>query len=185
MTGMLVAPCILPETGFLQDSSGGPEESDRQLLHPGYAPLLSFVCFRPERYISDCGLWKRKESCCMIRVLIGDNDLDSLELVDDLIEIYFQEAAIVRALTKDAFFRKIEQAEKPFNLILFNVDLEDATGEHAVERLKNNHADLLDRLVVLTTGPLPDDSPFADWPVLIRPFSMDLFGEVVTRACVR
>ena len=121
----------------------------------------------------------------MIRVLIGDNDLDSLELVDDLIEIYFQEAAIERALTKDAFFRKLGQAKKPFNLILFNVDLEDATGEHAVERLKNNHADLLDRLVVLTTGPLSDDSPFAAWPVLIRPFSMDLFGEVVTKACVR
>ena len=121
----------------------------------------------------------------MVRVLIGDNDLDSLELVDDLIEIYFQEAAIERAVTKDAFFRKLEQAEKPYHLILFNVDLEEPSGETVVERLRKNHSGILDRLVILTSGPLPENSPFVAWPVVSRPFSIDLFGEVVTRACVR
>ena len=121
----------------------------------------------------------------MVRVLIGDNDLDSLELVDDLIEIYFKEAAIERALTEEAFFRKLADAVKPFNLILFNVDLEEASGETVIGKLRNGYPELLDRLVILTPGPLPEGSDFGAYPVLQRPFSLDLFGEVVTNACVR
>ena len=121
----------------------------------------------------------------MVRVLIGDNDLDSLELVDDLIEICFKDAAIERALTKEALFRKLAGAAKPFNLILFNVGLEETTGETVIEKLQSNYPVLLDRLVVLTSGPLPENSDFSGYPVLQRPFSLDLFGEVVTKTCVR
>jgi hypothetical protein len=120
----------------------------------------------------------------MVRVLIADNDIESLELVDDLIGLNFREAKIEQALTGTAFLRKLDTAEKPFNLILLNPGLELPGGESVVEELQKSHAELLERIVFLASGPSIETFGPIDRPVLRRPFSLDLFGEVVVKACV-
>ena len=120
----------------------------------------------------------------MVRVLIADDNLDSLELFDDLIDVHFKNADIQRALTKEAFFRKLDSAVKPFNLILFSASFDDGIPETVIDTLRVRYPELMDRLVVFTTDSLPEDSPLGGFPVLQRPFSLDVFGEVVASACV-
>ena len=120
----------------------------------------------------------------MVRVLVADNNLDSLELFDDLIDVHFKEADIQRALTKEAFFRKLDNSVKPFNLILFSASFEDGTTETVIDTLRVRYPELLDRLVIFTADKLPGESPLGVFPVLQRPFSLDIFGEVVANACV-
>lgn len=119
----------------------------------------------------------------MIRVLIADNNLDSLESIDDLIEVYYKEADIQRALTTKAFFRKLDSAVAPFNLVLFSAEFDDGAETNVIATLRERYPELLARLVVFTTDSLPVDSPLAVFPVLQRPISLDIFGEVVANAC--
>ena len=120
----------------------------------------------------------------MVRVLIADSDLDTLELVDDLIELNFSHVRIVRALTKEAFYRKLETAEKPFDLILFNLSLHQQAETGIIDELRSRHPELLDRMVFLSSGSDDDIKEPDNFPVLKRPFSLDQFGEVVKKACV-
>ena len=121
----------------------------------------------------------------MTRVLIADDDVDSHELIDDLIEINFRDVTIDHALTKESCLDKIRAAETYPSLVLFNIDLDSNDKESIIPRLKEQHPELLDRVVFIAS-----DQPSADkisnrWPLLIRPFSLDRFEEVVKRACAR
>lgn len=119
----------------------------------------------------------------MINVLIADDDMESHEFIDDLIEINFKDVTIEHALTGESFWAKIVLAPRPFNLILFNVDLFKAGKENIVERIRTERPELLARIVFLTSkaGAQP---AVAGSPVLVRPFSLDEFGEVVKKVCV-
>jgi DNA-binding NtrC family response regulator len=120
----------------------------------------------------------------MVRVLIADDDLDSHELIDDLIEINFRDVEIERALTKESFLIKIGTAKSPYNLILFNLDIEKAgNGREVVEHLEANHPELLKRMVFISSDVHASESINADYLVLTKPFSLDRFGEVVQKVC--
>jgi DNA-binding NarL/FixJ family response regulator len=119
----------------------------------------------------------------MIHVLIADDDMDSHELIDDLIEINFREVEIEHALTKESFIKKIGSASQPFDLILFNLDLDGSGEEGNIDLLKNRHPDLLDRTIFMVSGDRPVPETLGDVKVLSRPFSLDHFGEVVQKVC--
>ncbi|MBN1578022.1 MAG: hypothetical protein JW913_15790 [Chitinispirillaceae bacterium] len=120
----------------------------------------------------------------MVRVLIADNDLDSHELIDDLIEINFRDVTIERALTKESFLVKIGTAASSYNLILFNLDLEKGNeGEGVIAYLEANHPDILGRIVFITLDQQAAVSMKGGYAVVTRPFSIDHFVEVVQKAC--
>ena len=119
----------------------------------------------------------------MIRVLIADDDMDSHELIDDLIEINFREVEIEHALTKESFIKKLGAASHPFNLILFNLDLDGSGEEGNIGLLKNRYPDLIDRTVFIVSEQRPVAEQFSGLKVLSRPFSLDHFGEVVHTVC--
>lgn len=120
----------------------------------------------------------------MIRVLIADNNPESHELIDDLIEINFRDVEIDRALTGKAFFDKINAEAPQWNLILFNLELDEEEGESILTAVVRDHSRLLERMVVLT-APEVDVSFIPEVASVLRtPFSLDEFGEVVRKHCV-
>ncbi len=120
----------------------------------------------------------------MTRVLIADHDVDSHELIDDLIEINFQDAVIERALTKESFFIKIDTSGSTYNLILFNLDLEHPGEKDIFVQLEERHPELISRIVFLSSGqPSTPASAAGRYAILTKPFSLDHFGEVVKKTC--
>ena len=117
------------------------------------------------------------------RVLIADDDVDSHELIDDLIEVNFRDVEIEHAVTKKSFFNKIGSASQPINLILFNLGLDGSGEEGNIELLKNRHPDLLNRTVFIVTGDRPVPEALNGMNLISRPFSLDYFGEVVQKVC--
>jgi hypothetical protein len=120
----------------------------------------------------------------MVRVLIADNNLDSHELIDDLIEITFRDVAIERALTKKAFLDKIGSAASSYNLILFNLDLDNDGEEGVLHHIEIATPHLRERMVFIVTE---QDAAAAvaakGYRCIFRPFSLDHFSEVVKEAC--
>ncbi|MBN1309609.1 MAG: hypothetical protein JXA18_16940 [Chitinispirillaceae bacterium] len=120
----------------------------------------------------------------MIRVLIADNDLDSHELIDDLIEINFRDVIIERALTKESFLRKIGAGSLAYNLILFNLDLEKSEkGEGIVAYLEASRPELLGRIVFIASDQEAAASINGKYTLITRPFSIDHFEAMAQKAC--
>jgi hypothetical protein len=120
----------------------------------------------------------------MTKVLIADDDMESHELIDDLIEINFRDVKIEHALNGESFWTKIAPVPCPFNLILFNVDLIKSGETDIVDRIRTERPELLGRMVFLVAkaGTLP--VTVAGSVVIARPFSLDEFSDVVKKVCV-
>lgn len=120
----------------------------------------------------------------MLRVLIADNNPDSHELVDDLIELNFRDVQIDHALTGQAFLDKISSSTLPFNLILFHLDLDATESGTVLETIKAQYIHLLPHMVFLASeGNEQITAPEGSF-VLKTPYSLDLFSEVVKNRCV-
>ena len=120
----------------------------------------------------------------MIRVLIADNNPDSHELIDDLIEINFRDVQIDHALTGQAFIDKINSEALPYNLVVFNFELDGVEGESVLAAIKNKHAFLFERMVILAAEETDVSSVPKAAAVVKSPFSLDDFGDVVRKHCV-
>ncbi len=145
---------------------------------------LSFTC-RPKK-AQGARIFgvKPLKGGALTRVLIADSDLDSHELMDDLIEINFRDALIDHALTKKSFLAKVEGSKEPFNLILFNLDLDSDGNGCILSQLREQRPELLDRMVFIGSEEDMMTSPQGTRPFLKKPFSLDRFGEVVSNALV-
>ena len=84
--------------------------------------------------------------------------------------------------TRDSFFTKIRDAITPFNLILYNLDLDKTKENGIIPELEEHYPALLDRIVFISSE--KHSSASNGRAVLNRPFSLDHFREVVKKTCV-
>lgn len=118
----------------------------------------------------------------MIRVLIADNDLDSHEVVDDLVEMLFRDVKIDRSLSRKSLLTRIGTAGADYDLVIFNYSFRDNEIYEILEQITLHNPDLLKRIVFIITGPV--DSAISDnYPVLMRPLSIDEFSDTVKKIC--
>ena len=117
----------------------------------------------------------------MLKVLVADNNLDSHELVDDMLEINFKNVKIDRALSNESLLNKIQAADPQYNLILFNLEMGKDSNEDVISQIRSMNPELLDRLVLVADSALDLQTSF---PVISKPFSLDYFGEIVKKTCV-
>ena len=120
----------------------------------------------------------------MVRVLIADSNLDSHELIDDLIKINFRDAVIEHAVTKSSFLSKLDSTESLFNLILYNFNLDSKDDVDMVSLMKTRYPEIINRLVCIVPDEMVAHSDCGTIPFLKRPISLDDFGEVVKKVCV-
>ncbi|NLE01240.1 MAG: hypothetical protein GX640_15340 [Fibrobacter sp.] len=120
----------------------------------------------------------------MIKVLIADSDLDSHELVDDILQINFRDVKIDRALNATSFLNKIKDAQPPYNLILFNPEI-DINGElKLLDQIRALNPQMLNHIILLNAD--VDQFRESESGIMFaikKPFSLDYFSEVIKKAC--
>jgi hypothetical protein len=114
-----------------------------------------------------------------VRVLVGDEDLDVHELVDDILHINFKDVAIDRAMDPNGIRTKIRAMELPYDLIL----LGDDGMKGLVEIVNEERPDLVKKTVMICPEESNHIEKWSDVPRILKPFSLDDFGEVLERIC--
>lgn len=116
----------------------------------------------------------------MARVLIADNDLDSHELVDDLIEMIFRDPKIDRALSRESLLSRLSASGVEYDLVIFNYSMHTQDVSDILEHITSINPVFEKKIVFITSGPTRGDIP-EKFPVLVRPFSLDEFSDVVKK----
>lgn len=119
----------------------------------------------------------------MIKVLVADDDLDTHEVVHDILVINFRDVVIDKALNEESLKSKIKEAQPPYNLILFGVDSEE--DKIMLTQFFAENPDLIDRTILLTEtqATISNDPSLQSFAHLSKPFSLDHFGEIVKKTC--
>jgi DNA-binding NtrC family response regulator len=120
----------------------------------------------------------------MVRVLVADSNVDSHELIHDILQINFRDAKIERAHNCESFMNKISQAEHPYNLILYSMQMDAEAGNNTLSQFFHENPKLLKHTVLMTENVTTKSNPHIDRVHTIRkPYSLDHFGEVIKKAC--
>lgn len=118
----------------------------------------------------------------MVRVLIADNDLDAHRLLDDILEINFRDVIIDRALARESIVRKYAAAERPYDIVLLNLDsYNENDSEDILSFLTVSAPSMLDKIIVMTADPLVAQKQAPGFPVVLKPYVLDDFGEVLKK----
>jgi len=126
--------------------------------------------------------FRNLKGASMFNVLVADCDMDSHELVNDILEINFKNVKIDRALCYDSFLNKLQNPGQQYDLILLNPETGKDTGNDTLATLQNSFPELLDRVILLADTQL-DSSVVQSLPVIYKPFSLDNFGEKLRQVC--
>ncbi|MDR0307225.1 MAG: hypothetical protein LBI42_10360 [Chitinispirillales bacterium] len=114
-------------------------------------------------------------------VLIADDDMDSHQLMYDILEIIFRNVKIDRTLNLQSFWSKISAKENRYDLVLLSPGLIKEEQDSFLERLNEANSEVVGKVVL--TGPEKDFETCAQdiklLPFLPKPFSLDRFEEIV------
>jgi response regulator of citrate/malate metabolism len=121
-----------------------------------------------------------------VRVLVADNDSDMHELVNDILHINFKDVVVERVQDWKGFCAKIRTGPDAYDLILLDGYQTDTDGRELIDALQEEFPEML-RKVIMICGAASDCRIRQDRvpvPCLVKPFSLDDFGEIVKRICV-
>jgi len=114
-------------------------------------------------------------------VLIADDDMDSHQLMDDILEIIFRNVEIDRTLNLQGFWSKISAPGSRYDLVLLSPGLIKEEQGAFLERLREVNPESAQKIVL--TGKEHDFETCALdiklLPFLAKPFSLDRFEEIV------
>jgi len=114
-------------------------------------------------------------------VLIADDDMDSHQLMDDILEIIFKNVKIDRTLNLQGFWAKISDAQNKYDLVLLSPGLIKDEQEAFLDKLGSANPELMHKIVL--TGKEQDFENYAMdiklLPFLAKPFSLDHFESIV------
>lgn len=119
-----------------------------------------------------------------MKILIADDDLDSHELVRDILQINFRDVEIDRALSSNSFLTKIQEAKPQYDLVLYNLEMENDENNKLLSKICSEFPAICKRTVLFSDSK-PESMPpeFNSMPFISKPFSLDQFGEVVKKTC--
>jgi hypothetical protein len=114
-----------------------------------------------------------------VHVLVGDEDLDVHELVDDILHINFKDVAIDRAMDQNGIRTKIRSMQVPYDIIL----LGDNGMKGFVEIVQEECPALMKKTVMICPEGSNHLDKWSDIPHIHKPFSLDDFGEMLGKIC--
>jgi len=120
-----------------------------------------------------------------INVLVVGNDLHVHKLVVDILEITFSDVTIEKATTAQAMIKKLGTKQYRYDLIVLDLQNSKKEDEVLILNLRNKYPHLVSRLILLldTIEEKPDDTILQKIPFVVKPFSLDKFGELVREVC--
>ena len=118
-----------------------------------------------------------------INVLLADHDLDVHKLVADLLPLIFKNVNIDRALKTDDVLERLANPELNYNLIILDLAIGDVDGRSILTTVSEQHPQMIERMVLILDSPdaLPDDDNFKALPRVVKPFSLDEFGDTIKK----
>jgi DNA-binding NtrC family response regulator len=118
------------------------------------------------------------------KVLVADDDLDFHEIIHDMLNISLEGIKIEQAMSGESFMKKIGEALVPYDLILINVRMKLENGADILASVKKLYPGLMDRIVLMADAPGAEGTTLIrDTICILKPFSLDYFGEVVKKVC--
>jgi DNA-binding response OmpR family regulator len=120
-----------------------------------------------------------------IKVLLADNDLDIHKLISDLLPLIFKNVVVDKALNSEVVLTKLSDASNTYNLIILDLGLGDIDGGNILETIAGRFPEVLSRMVLILAAPeaLPPGEPYTNIARVVKPFSLDEFGELAKKAC--
>lgn len=118
-----------------------------------------------------------------VRVLIVGGDIHIHKLVVDILEITFKETVIDRAINEEGLFGKLDSAESEYNLVIIDCPDNKKAVEDLFMTLTNSYPHVMSRLIILidSQGVKPADDILQNISCVVKPFSLDEFGELVKK----
>jgi|WetSurMetagenome_2_1015567.scaffolds.fasta_scaffold03934_5 hypothetical protein len=122
-----------------------------------------------------------------VRVLVVDDNLDSQELVNDILLINFRDVSVERVLDAQGLRKKLGAAKRSYDLIIAAAALADPKGVTALSIILNEFGAYRGKTVILEDAPgkVPRGADTAGLPILTKPFSLDEFGDCIRDICSR
>ena len=118
-----------------------------------------------------------------VSVLLADHDLDVHKLVADLLPILFKDVALDRVLKMEDVLEKLSAPEASYNLIILDLEVEGLAGRNVLNAIREQFPHMLGRTVlILDSADAQPDDGFESVPRIVKPFSLDEFGEIVKKA---
>jgi hypothetical protein len=110
-----------------------------------------------------------------IRVLIADDNLDVQELVDDILHINFKDVFIDHAMDISGIRTRLSPSQIPYDLVLLG---EDGT-KGFLDSIANESPSLLKKTIIICSDQAAIPEKWRDIPCIVKPFSLDAFGEIL------
>ena len=120
-----------------------------------------------------------------IKALVVGNDLHVHKLVVDILEITFSDVTIEKTTNIQAMLKKIETQQYSYDLLVLDLQNSKKEDEVLVLNLRNKYPYLVSRTILLLDSieEKPDDTILQNIPFIVKPFSLDEFGELVKEVC--
>lgn len=121
-----------------------------------------------------------------VHAFIIGNDLNVQKLIVDILEITFSDIAIDRTTSAEGLFSKLKGKGFDYKLIILDCGGIRKVNEDIILDIRSKYPHLIERMIVLfdSIEEKPGDEVLLDIPYIIKPFSLDKFGELVKKVCV-
>jgi len=119
-------------------------------------------------------------------VLIADDDMDVHQLVCDVLEICLKKVRVERAMSLPGFWAKLPAAsEQPWHLVFLSAEYIKEESAGFIDRLAAVNPNVIGKVVVLGTAADAEScgEGLMAAPLLVKPFSLDRFEELVKQIC--
>jgi DNA-binding NtrC family response regulator len=120
-------------------------------------------------------------------VLVADNDMDVHQLVCDVLEICLRNVKVERAMSLQGFWAKLPaQPEQPWHVVFLSAEYIKEEPDGFADRLTAVNPNVIGKVVILgaeADAELCGEGGLMAAPLLVKPFSLDRFEELVKQVC--
>ena len=121
-----------------------------------------------------------------INVLIVGSDLSVHKLVTDILEITFSNINIEKATNAQTMFDKFKTQQYKYDLLIVYLQISKKDDEVFILNLRSKYPHLISRMILFfdSLEEKPEDTILQNIPYIVKPFSLDEFGDLVKKICI-
>lgn len=121
-----------------------------------------------------------------INVLIVGSDLSAHKLVTDILEITFNNTKIEKATNAQTMLDKFKTQHYKYDLLILDLQISKKDEEVLILNLRSKYPHLFSRMILLldSVEEKPEDTILQNISYIIKPFSLDEFGDLVKKICI-
>lgn len=118
-----------------------------------------------------------------VSVLVVGNDLNTHKLLIDIIEITFNDVLMEKSINFKDMYAKLDVKKDGYNLLVMDCRNGKYDTEDLIKNIKSSFPKQLEKTIILLDSyeDKPDAEIIGNIPIVIKPFSLDEFGELLNK----